>query len=74
ENGCYVAKLVSTFDKDATETKKASMIEEKKSEYCDEVIDGWKEEAKINVDKKVWEKIDFKTLQVTIKQEEETEE
>ena len=74
ENGCYVAKLVSTFDKDATETKKASMIQEKKSEYCDEVIDGWKEEAKINVDKKVWEKIDFKTLQVTIKQEEETEE
>lgn len=74
ENGCYVAKLVSTFDKDATETKKATMIQEKKSEYCDEVIDGWKEETEIKVDDKVWDKIDFKTLQVTIKQEEDEEE
>ncbi len=76
EDGAYyVVRLEKAFDKEATEEEKDSIIEERKQDMYDGIIEDWKDEADIQVDKKV-----VKTLKVTanrkftLKQEEETEE
>lgn len=59
ENGVYVAKLTSLLDREATDAKKTSIVEERKQEQYDSLIEEWKEAADITVDKKVWAKISF---------------
>ena len=49
----YVIKMISVFDKEATETKKSSIISERESAKYKETIDGWKEAATI-VEGKGW--------------------
>ena len=71
EDGCYVACVTSLMDKDATESKKAEIVEERKSDLYDEVTEKWMDDAKIKVYKKVWEKVDFNAVSVTIKQAEQ---
>ena len=71
EDGCYVACVTSLMDKDATEAKKAEIVNERKSELFDKVVDKWMDDAKIKVYKKVWEKVDFNEVGVTIKQTQE---
>lgn len=71
ETACYVVKLVSEFDKDATETKKNEIISERQNELYSEVTDGWKEDVEIKVDEKVWDSIDFNKLSVSIVTKEE---
>lgn len=66
DNGYYVARLVSAFDEEATETEKENIRSERKSEKLEEVLDVWREEAEITVNKKVWKKIDFDKLSVTM--------
>lgn len=70
DNGYYVAKLTSLFDREATDTEKESIIAERKSEKYTEVTEGWLKDAKIEEYKKVWDKIDFNKLSVTMKQNE----
>lgn len=67
ENGYYVAKVTSLFDKDATEAKKEEIRAERKEEKYTETVDGWKKEAKITVKERVWNKVDFQKLGVTMK-------
>lgn len=76
EDGAYyVVRLEKAFDEEATEEEKDSIIEERKQDMYDGIIEDWKEEADIQVDKKV-----IKTLKVTanrkfsLKQEEPKEE
>lgn len=71
ENGCYVAKVTSLLDRDATDSKKQSIVQERKSELYQETCDRWREEADITVDKKVWKKISFQKVSVTKKTQEE---
>lgn len=66
ENGLYVAKVTSLFDKDATEAEKQNIISQRKQEKYDEVIEGWRKDAKISVEDKVWKKVDFNELSVTM--------
>lgn len=74
-NGAYfVAKVVSMQDKDATETKKESIVKERKDKAYQEICDKWIKEAKPEVNKSAWNKISFKKQGVTIKQEEQKEE
>ena len=70
DNGYYVAKLVSLFDKDATETEKENIRSQRKQEKLDETLEKWREDAKIEVNEKVWKKVDFNELSVTMKMEE----
>ena len=49
DNGLYVAKLTSLLDREATDSKKASIVTERKQEKYDEVLKGWKEDTKIKV-------------------------
>ncbi len=69
DNGCYVAKVTSLLDRDATDAKKESIVNERKQELYTETCDKWREDAKISVDNDVWDKISFKDLKVTIKEE-----
>lgn len=70
DNGYYVARLVSAFDEEATETEKENIRSERKSAKLEEVLDAWREEAEIEVNEKVWKKIDFDKLSVTMSIEE----
>lgn len=66
DNGLYVAKVTSLFDKDATEAEKQNIISQRKQEKYDEAIEEWRKDADISVVEKVWKKIDFNELSVTM--------
>lgn len=70
DEGCYVARVTSLKDKDATETKKTEIVQQRKTDLFNEVTDEWKDDADIKVYKSVWEKVDFNDVSVTIKQTE----
>lgn len=71
EYGLYVGKLVSLLDREATDQEKKSIIEQRKQEQYDKLIETWRKETEITENKKVWDKIDFEKQGVTIKQSEE---
>lgn len=73
DTGYYVAKVTSTFDQTATDSKKQEIIAERESERYNEILDGWKEDTDIKENKDVWEKIDFDGQGVAMKTEESTE-
>lgn len=74
EDALYVVRLDKAFDEEATEKEKESIVEQRKQDFYDETTEGWKDDADIQVDKKV-----LKTLKVTsnmkftMKQEESEE-
>lgn len=67
DNGIYVAQLTSLLDRDATDQKKASIVEERKQDQYDSLLKEWKDDTDISVNKKVWKKVDFEDLGITIK-------
>lgn len=64
----YIVRMDSEFDKEATEKKKQSIVSERQSEHYTEVTEGYKKDAKIDVNEKMWEKVKFDNL-FTLKQE-----
>ena len=56
----YVVRLDAAFDKDATEDEKQMIINDRQQELYDETTGKWREDSKINQNKKV-----LKTLKVT---------
>ncbi|MGL6198640.1 MAG: peptidyl-prolyl cis-trans isomerase [Lachnospiraceae bacterium] len=70
----YVAKVVSLFDREATDTKKETIAQERKDEHYQELCDEWIEEAEPEVYDKVWAKINLSKQGVTIKDTTEEEE
>lgn len=73
ENAYYVVQLVSKFDKEATDAKKTSIVTERENEHYTKLVEKWREETKIEVNNKVWDKISFVSLKVNAKAK-ETEE
>ena len=73
DTGYYVAKVTSTFDQSATDSKKQEIISERESERYNEILDGWKEDIDIKENKDVWEKIDFNGQRVALKTEDSSE-
>ena len=67
KNGIYIAKLTSLLDREATESKKESIVSERKKEQYDSLLEQWKKDTKIKEEKKVWKKISFEKQGVTIK-------
>lgn len=67
--GCYVAKLTSLLDREATDARKDTIVNERKQKLYKDTCKEWREEAKVDVDKEVWKKIDFKDLKVTMREE-----
>lgn len=73
--GYYVAFVTSLLDKEATKTKKESIISQREQEKYSELCEEWLEETDVTVHDKVWEQISFEKVGVTIKDttEEDTE-
>lgn len=69
--GCYVAKVTSMLDREATDAKKKEIIDEREQKQYDDLLETWRKDTEITVDKKVWNKISFEKQGVTMKQEEE---
>lgn len=67
DSGCYVAKVTSLLDRTATDSKKETIINERKTELYNDTCDKWRKKAEIEVNESVWKKIDFKDLTVTMK-------
>lgn len=67
ENGYYVAKLTSTFDREATDKKKEEIISQRESDRYSELLEEWKKATEIKVYDKVWDKISFQDLKVEMK-------
>lgn len=59
DSGLYVAVVTSLLDRKATDEKKESMIEDRKDEQYDSLIEKWKGEIEITVDNDLWQGIDF---------------
>lgn len=70
DNGYYVARVTSLLDREATDAKKQEIVSQRQQELLDDTIDGWREDADIEVHERVWDKIEFTTLTVTMKQDE----
>lgn len=68
--GCYVAKVTSLLDADATNKKKEEIVSKRKSDLVDDTCKKWKKDMKVDVKESVWDKIDFSELSVTMKLEE----
>ena len=69
DGGCYVAKLTSLLDREATDARKDTIVNERKQKLYTDTCKEWREKADISVDKDVWKKIDFKELRVTMREE-----
>ena len=70
DGGCYVAKVTSLLDREATDAKKESIVNERKQKLYTDTCEKLRKDAKVKVNDEVWEKISFKDVKVTIKQEE----
>lgn len=70
EYGCYVARVTSLLDRNATDSKKAEIVQERKTKLYNDTLDGWRKKAEIKVHKNVWKKISFQKLSVTMKTQE----
>lgn len=57
EDAYYVARMDATFDEDATQSKKESIITQRKQEAYNDLLKEWGKDTKIDVDKKVWKKV-----------------
>lgn len=69
--GCYIAKVTSFLDRSATDDKKTQIVNDRKTEQYNTLLDEWREDTKITEHDKVWEKISFEKQGVTMKQETE---
>lgn len=67
DRGIYVGHLTSLLDREATDTKKASVVEQRKNEQFSDLVDTWKEETEITVNEGLWKKVSFTKQGVTIK-------
>lgn len=67
EDGLYVVNLISVLDRDATETRKASIVNERKQNYYTELYQSWLEETETKVHNRVWDSVDFEKVGVKIK-------
>ena len=66
DDGLYVGQLTSLLDRDATDQKKASIVEQRRQDQYDSLLEEWRNSTDISVDDKVWEKVDFEDTGVTI--------
>lgn len=73
EDGCYVAMLTSLLDREATDAKKAEIIETRKSEQYSALLAEWRAVATIEEFEDVWEAVSFADQGVILKQEEDEE-
>lgn len=62
ENAYYVVRLDAKMDEEATEETRQTIISERQENHYNEVLDGWKESDKWELDEKVWASVTFDNL------------
>lgn len=67
DSAIYVVQLESKFDTDATSAKKESILKERQDKEVTDTIEKWRKDTKIEVNKKVWNKVSMHDIQVTEK-------
>lgn len=72
DDNYYVVRMDSLFDKEATETKKDSIVTDRKNDHYTEVCDKYKEGVKYEINEEEWAKVKFDEL-FSIKAAEEEE-
>ena len=71
DSGIYVGKLTSKLDREATDAKKKTIIDERKQAQYDSLVEKWRKDTEIKEDKKVWKKVSFEDQGVTVKESQE---
>lgn len=66
DSGLYVAELTSLLDRDATDQEKENIVEQRRQDQYDSLLEEWRDAADITVNEKVWAKVDFEDQGVTI--------
>ncbi len=66
DSGLYVGRLTSLFDREATDQEKENIVEQRRQEQYDSLLEEWRDAAGIEVNQKVWNKVDFDDLGVTL--------
>lgn len=72
DSNYYIIRMDSTFDEEATATKKEAIVSQRKSDHYTEVCEAYKEEATYEVNESEWKKVKFDEL-FTMKQVETTD-
>ncbi len=72
ESACYVLRLDSEHDEEASASKKEELISEKEENYYDDILSGWKEASTWTINESEWAKVTFEDHFAQI-QEDETE-
>ena len=62
DDNYYVVRMDSTFDEEATETKKDSIVTTRKNDHYTEVCDGYKKDVKFELNEEEWAKVKFDEL------------
>lgn len=73
ENCYYIVRLDHQFDEEATESEKNSIISERENDLYNDTLDGWMEEASIEVNKKVLDALTITANDIFVEKVEETE-
>lgn len=74
ENGYYIGQMLSTFDEEATQTKKDSIVAERKSALFTEKYEAMKEASEFTVAEDVWNALNFdQTITIKTVAEEQTD-
>lgn len=66
DTGIFVGELTSLFDREATDAEKEKIVEQRKQDQHDSLLEDWKDDTKIKVNNSVWKKVDFMDQGVTI--------
>ena len=74
DSGIYVAELTSLLYREATDAEKESIVEQRRQDQFDSLLEEWKDAIEIEVNDRVWNKVDFIDQGVTVvTPEEETD-
>lgn len=71
DDGLYVGIVTSLLDREATDTKKEQIIEERKTEQYNSLLKKWREETEISFNEERWQEIDFAYEGVAIPKKED---
>ena len=64
--GLYVGKVTSLLDREATDAEKETIVNNRKQEQYDSIMEKWREETEIFVNDTVWKKVKFQDQGVSI--------
>ena len=66
DSGIYVAELTSLLDREATDEEKETIVEQRRQDQYDSLLEEWKDAVEIEVNDRVWDKVDFIDQGVTV--------